>query len=64
MADPIEFLFDSFSPYAYVATHRIEELGDKHDREVIWRPFLLGAMFQVNGPATEGASPKMGLFKL
>ncbi|HJO87196.1 MAG TPA: hypothetical protein QF359_09560 [Rhodospirillales bacterium] len=49
MADPIEFLFDSFSPYAYVATHRIEELGDKHDREVIWRSFLLGAMFQVNG---------------
>ncbi|MBT7956551.1 MAG: 2-hydroxychromene-2-carboxylate isomerase [Rhodospirillaceae bacterium] len=49
MADPIEFLFDFSSPYAYVAAQRIEGLGEKYGREVIWRPFLLGAMFQVNG---------------
>ncbi len=49
MSDPIEFLFDFSSPYAYVAAHRIEELGKKHSRDVVWRPFLLGAMFQVNG---------------
>jgi len=49
MADPIEFLFDFSSPYAYVAAQRIEGLGEKYGRAVIWRPFLLGAMFQVNG---------------
>lgn len=49
MADPIEFLFDFSSPFGYVAAHRIEEIGQKHNREVIWKPFLLGAMFQVNG---------------
>jgi 2-hydroxychromene-2-carboxylate isomerase len=49
MADPIEFLFDFSSPYAYIAANRIEELGKKYGREVVWRPFLLGAMFQVNG---------------
>lgn len=49
MTDFIEFLFDFSSPYGYVAAHRIEVIGEKHDREVIWKPFLLGAMFQVNG---------------
>ena len=49
MSDPIEFLFDFSSPYGYVAAHRIEEIGQKHGREVFWRPFLLGAMFKVNG---------------
>ncbi|MBT3990802.1 MAG: 2-hydroxychromene-2-carboxylate isomerase [Rhodospirillaceae bacterium] len=48
MSDPIEFLFDFSSPYGYVAAHRIEEIGQKHEREVIWKPFLLGAIFQVN----------------
>ena len=49
MSDPIEFLFDFSSPYGYVAAHRIDEIGKKHGREVIWQPFMLGAMFQVNG---------------
>jgi 2-hydroxychromene-2-carboxylate isomerase len=48
-SDPIEFLFDFSSPYGYLAAHRIEAIGEKHNREVIWQPFLLGAMFQVNG---------------
>lgn len=49
MSDPIEFFFDFSSPYGYVAAHRIEAIGQKHGREVLWKPFLLGAMFQVNG---------------
>ena len=49
MTDQIEFYFDFSSPYGYVAAHRIEELGEKHGREVVWKPFLLGATFQLTG---------------
>lgn len=49
LAKPIEFLFDFSSPYGYLAAHRIDAIGQKHNREVKWRPFLLGAMFQING---------------
>jgi 2-hydroxychromene-2-carboxylate isomerase len=49
MATPIEFYFDFFSPYGYLASSRIDELAAKHGREVIWRPFLVGATFAVTG---------------
>jgi len=49
MTNLLEFYFDFSSPYGYIAAHRIEAIGQKHAREVVWKPFLLGAMFQVNG---------------
>jgi len=49
MSNEIEFYFDFSSPYGYIAANRIEAIGQKHTREVIWKPFLLGAMFQING---------------
>lgn len=45
----IEFLFDFSSPYGYIAAHRIETIALKHDCNVDWKPFLLGAMFEING---------------
>jgi 2-hydroxychromene-2-carboxylate isomerase len=48
VAHPIESFFDFSSPYGYIATHRIEEIAKKHRREVLWKPFLLGAIFKVN----------------
>ena len=52
MAEPIDFYFDFSSPYAYLASHRIDSVAAKHNRSVNWRPFLLGAIFQVNGQRT------------
>lgn len=49
MADPIEFWFDFVSPYGYVASERIEAIAAKAGRKLIWRPFLLGAIFKVSG---------------
>jgi 2-hydroxychromene-2-carboxylate isomerase len=49
LSEPIEFFFDFSSPYGYLASHRINDIAAKHGRLVIWRPFLLGAVFQVNG---------------
>lgn len=52
---PLEFWFDFSSPYAYLASRRIEALAARHGRSVDWRPMLLGAAFKVAGtvPLTE-----------
>lgn len=50
----LEFFFDFISPYAYLASQRIEELASRHRLEVEWRPVLLAAMLHHNqqrGPA-------------
>ena len=49
MAAPIEFWFDFSSPYGYIGSRRIEKIGARHGRGVLWRPFLLGILFQTTG---------------
>lgn len=39
---PIEFFFDPVSPYSYLATTQINALAASYDRQVIWRPTLVG----------------------
>jgi 2-hydroxychromene-2-carboxylate isomerase len=46
---PIEFYIDFSSPYAYLASHRINAIGAKHGRAVVWKPILLGAVFKITG---------------
>jgi 2-hydroxychromene-2-carboxylate isomerase len=49
MAAPIEFWFDFSSPYGYIGSRRIEEIAAPRRRAVLWRPFLLGVLFQTTG---------------
>ncbi len=49
MAAPIEFYFDFSSPYGYLAAQRIEEVVEDYEREILWKPFLLGAVFKTTG---------------
>ncbi len=56
MAAPIEFYFDFSSPYAYLAAQRIDEIGERHGREVAWKPFLLGVVFK-----TTRSEPLLGI---
>jgi 2-hydroxychromene-2-carboxylate isomerase len=49
MTAPIEFWFDFSSPFGYLASTRIEALAAKYGRTTVWRPFLLGAVYKVNG---------------
>ncbi len=49
MAAAIEFYFDFSSPYGYLAAQRIEEVVWEYEREVLWKPFLLGAVFKITG---------------
>jgi 2-hydroxychromene-2-carboxylate isomerase len=55
MAAPIEFFFDFSSPFGYLASEKIDALAAKYGREVVWRPFLLGAVFKITG----GVPPMM-----
>lgn len=41
----IEFFFDCSSPWTYLAFHRIEELCREVGAELIWKPFLVGGVF-------------------
>lgn len=49
MTSPILFYFDFSSPYGYLAALRIDALAARHGREVLWKPFLLGAVFKTTG---------------
>lgn len=49
MQEPIDFYFDFISPYAYLATTRIDQLAAAYGRKVRWRPVLLVTLFQAMG---------------
>jgi len=57
----IAFYFDYNSPYSYIASHRIEELCQRMDVELLWLPVVLGGIFQSN--AIEPAHTKANRFK-
>ena len=57
---PIEFWFDFTSPYAYFASLEVEAVAGRHGREVLWRPFLLGAVFRTTGMQALTTMPLRG----
>ncbi len=46
---PMEFWFDFASNYSYLSVMRIEAAAQHLGVEIIWRPFLLGPVFQSLG---------------
>ncbi|PLX63206.1 2-hydroxychromene-2-carboxylate isomerase [Sedimenticola selenatireducens] len=64
MSAPLEFYFDFYSPYGYLASARIDEIATKHGREVIWRPFLVGATFALTGARPLVDIPLQGDYSL
>lgn len=49
MKPAIDFYFDFSSPYAYLASEKIDALAARHGRAVNWHPILLGVVFQARG---------------
>lgn len=64
MPDPIEFHFDFSSPYAYLASEKIDPLAAKYGRAVQWRPMLLGVVFQKLGTAPLVQLPMKGEYSI
>lgn len=61
-AKRFDFFFDFSSPYAYLAATQVDALAARTGAEVVWRPFLLGALFQAIGtpmvPVSTFSEPK------
>src|SRR4051794_7652679 len=53
MRKTLEFFFDLLSAFSYLASTRVEAVCARTGAALVWRPFLLGAVFK----ATENASP-------
>ena len=50
----LEFFFDCSSPWTYLAFSRIEQLGADTGAELVWRPVLVGGVFnEVNQSVCE-----------
>jgi 2-hydroxychromene-2-carboxylate isomerase len=47
----VEFFFDCSSPWTYLGFHRMEQLSDELRQPVVWRPFLLGGVFNTVNPS-------------
>jgi 2-hydroxychromene-2-carboxylate isomerase len=62
MSSAIDFYFDFSSPYGYFASTRIEALGRDLDREINWRPILLGPLFKITGTAPLIEIPLKGAY--
>ena len=49
MSKNVECFFDYSSPFAYLATTQIERVAAEEGASLVWRPFLLGALFRTIG---------------
>ena len=47
----IEFFFDCSSPWTYLAFHNIQPLAKELGVEIIWRPILVGGIFNTVNPS-------------
>lgn len=61
MSQTIEFFTDPASPYAYLAATQIEAFAKAHDATLVWKPMLLGKVFEASSnrmPASVPAKAK------
>ena len=47
----VEFFYDYSSPWTYLAFTRIEELCRRYDAELVWKPILVGGIFNTVNPS-------------
>ena len=64
MSKTVEFFFDFGSPYTYLAYHQLPKIAARHGATVIWRPILLGGVFQATGNKSPMEVPAKGRYSL
>lgn len=60
----LEFYYDVASPYTYLAATRVDQIGAQAGVDVVWRPFLLGAVFKATGNAPPALVRARGMYML
>ncbi|HEX7643315.1 MAG TPA: 2-hydroxychromene-2-carboxylate isomerase [Burkholderiaceae bacterium] len=56
----VEFFYDFGSPYSYLAFHQLPKIAKAAGAEVVWRPMLLGGIFQATGNHSPAEVPVKG----
>lgn len=56
----VEFFFDVGSPYSYLAYHQLPKIARAKGAEILWRPMLLGGVFQATGNSSPATIPAKG----
>ena len=64
MTKTVEFFFDVGSPASYLAWTQLDAIAKRHDAQIIWRPMLLGAVFQAVGNTSPASVPAKGAYML
>jgi len=59
-AGAVDYYFEFSSPYGYIASRLVDDLGTRIGREIRWRPFLLGPVFKATGTAPLVEIPMKG----
>jgi len=60
MTKTVEFFFDVGSPAAYLAWTQLPQICADADAKLVYKPMLLGAVFQETGNISPGAVPAKG----
>jgi 2-hydroxychromene-2-carboxylate isomerase len=60
MERQVEFFWDPASPYTYLASTQIEPLAQRAGVGVVWKPFLLGKVFEATGNRMPASIPAKG----
>jgi 2-hydroxychromene-2-carboxylate isomerase len=47
----LEFFFDCSSPWTYLAFHKVGDVAAEADAELVWKPILVGGVFNAVNPA-------------
>ena len=58
MASKLEFFYDCSSPWTYLAFSKIEEVAARHGADLVWRPILVGGVFNAANPSVYEAREK------
>ncbi len=58
----VEFFFDVGSPASYLAYTQLPALCEAAGAQLVWRPMLLGGVFQATGNASPAAVPAKGRY--
>jgi 2-hydroxychromene-2-carboxylate isomerase len=51
MSKKLEFFYDCSSPWTYLAFSQIEKVAIRHQADLIWRPILVGGVFNAVNPS-------------
>jgi 2-hydroxychromene-2-carboxylate isomerase len=54
----IEFFFDCSSPWTYLAFHNVQPLAKEFGAEIVWRPILVGGIFNTINPSVYATREK------